>query len=126
MSSNMNWIFPLLTVSLYFQDFPPLQKEERWEEIIDLGESDLKSATDPFYQGDFEKAAQHTSLWYQMAIELDDSKEKTHGLYLLSALARTKGDFEKARKIALSALAEAKVLSASKNAQRIEEFYESL
>lgn len=113
----MNWLFLILSAASYFQDFPALQKEEKWREIVVAGEDALETATNLeavqihgqlassyFYQGDFEEAERHASLCYEIACELDNPDQKVHGLYLLSAVARARGDFAEAKTIALEAL----------------------
>lgn len=95
----------------YLKTFPDLRKQEKWDEIVDLGVKALSdSPTDKeliqihghlassyFYLGDFEEVEHHANHCYKFACKSGDKNEQAHGLYLLSAAARSRGEFEQAR-----------------------------
>jgi tetratricopeptide (TPR) repeat protein len=118
------WIFLCFTASVwaslneYFAAFPILRDEENWEQIISLGEQALKStptdlqaakiygqlASSYFYRGEFGAAESHAKACYETAARSGFQEEQVHGMYLLSATARARGEFSAAKAIALLAL----------------------
>jgi len=118
------WIFLCLSASVwasldeYFTSFPMLRDEEKWEQIISLGEQALKStptdlqaakiygqlASSYFYRGEFSAAESHAKACYETAVRSGLPEEQIHGMYLLSATARAHGEFSAAKAIALLAL----------------------
>ena len=109
---------PNPSVKAYFEAFPTLRSNMQWAQIIELGERALQNsprsndaiqihgqlASTYFYQGNFEQADKHATLCYNIASVVGNQQGQVHGLYLLSATARAREDFAKAKSYALQAL----------------------
>lgn len=118
------WIFLCLAASVwasldeYFATFPILRDEEKWEQLISLGEQALEAtptdlqaakiygqlASSYFYRGEFGAAESRAKACYETAARSGLLEEQVHGMYLLSATARARGEFSAAKAIALLAL----------------------
>jgi len=102
----------------YFETFAQLREKEAWAEIAILGEESLRGnpsseeaarihghlASSYFYLGQFAPAERHARACYETACRLRNPDEQAHGLYLLSATARARGEFAVAKAIAHLAL----------------------
>lgn len=107
-----------LFASPYFYAFENLRAEEKWPEIVSLGEKHLQEgapaletmqihahlASSYFYLGNYIQAESHARACYEAGCREGERPFQARGLYLLSACARARKEFEAARAIARLAL----------------------